>query len=72
MFLFLDNRVREVFLVNWREDNKYNADVIPLQLKTFRCLQWTLAWYEDLVEFNSYNNSLIIIPGEEEPRAQYN
>ena len=32
-----------------REDDKWNADVTPLQLKAIRCSQWTMAWYEDLI-----------------------
>ena len=30
MFLFLGNEVRNISPVTWREDNKWNADIIPL------------------------------------------
>jgi len=52
MFLFLGNGVRDVSLVFWREDNKWNANVIPLQSRIVRCSQWSLARYEDSIEFN--------------------
>ena len=42
MFLFLGNRVREVSLLVRREDDKWNADITPLQLKIVRRSQWIL------------------------------
>jgi len=52
MFLFLGNGVWDVSPVIWMEDNKWNADIIHLQLRIIRWSQWTLEWYEDSIEFN--------------------
>jgi len=52
MFLFLGNGVQKFPQSVRREDNKLNADVICLHLKTVRCSQCTLAWYEDLIKGN--------------------
>ena len=46
MFLFLGNGVQDVFPLVWREDSKWNIDVILLQLEAVRYSQWILAWYE--------------------------
>jgi len=43
----------EKFLLSVQKENDmWNADIIPLQLKTVRCLQWNLTWYEDLIDFD--------------------